>query len=170
MKQQNTLFDPVSHRQRSKGTTFCQIGYQQRRKQSKKFLQQNGTSTKTVFKAILHYAKGMVSKQEGKMEEEEEDHKCVPYPRCFTTFPWSSPFGAMGDGLCGSSMFSTSESRWGVAGMASGLGQLGQGSMGGFGQSLGQLNQNSGLSPALPISTASTVYQAHYGLNSLDMK
>lgn len=30
------------------------------------------------------------------------------------------PFGAMGDGLCGSSMFSTSESRWGVAGMATG--------------------------------------------------
>ncbi|KAJ8925904.1 hypothetical protein NQ315_009756 [Exocentrus adspersus] len=77
------------------------------------------------------------------------------------------PFGAMGDGLCGSSMFSTSESRWGVAGMATGLGQLGQSSMGGFGQSLGQLNQSSGLSPALPISTASTVYQAHYGLNSL---
>lgn len=48
-----------------------------------------------------------------------------------------------------------------------GLGQLGQSSMGGFGQSLGQLNQSSGLSPALPISTASTVYQAHYGLNSL---
>lgn len=81
------------------------------------------------------------------------------------------PFGAMGDGLCGSSMFSTSESRWGVAGMATGLGQLSQSgvSMGGFGQSLGQLNQTSGLSPALPISTAaaSTVYQAHYGLNSL---
>ncbi|XP_049818167.1 homeobox protein orthopedia-like isoform X2 [Aethina tumida] len=81
------------------------------------------------------------------------------------------PFGAMGDGICGSSMFSTSESRWGVAGMATGLGQLGQGSvsMSGFGQSLGQLNQSSGLSPALPISTAaaSTVYQAHYGLNSL---
>ncbi|CAH0550712.1 unnamed protein product [Brassicogethes aeneus] len=83
------------------------------------------------------------------------------------------PFGAMGDGICGSSMFSTTETRWGVAGMAtdfiSGLGQLGQGSMGGFGQSLGQLNQGSGLSPALPISTAaaSTVYQAHYGLNSL---
>ncbi|XP_022915507.1 homeobox protein orthopedia-like isoform X1 [Onthophagus taurus] len=81
------------------------------------------------------------------------------------------PFGAMGDGLCGTSMFSTTESRWGVAGMASGLGQLGQGgvSMSGFGQGLGQLNQSSGLSPALPISTAaaSTVYQAHYGLNSL---
>lgn len=41
--------------------------------------------------------------------------------------------------------------------------------MGGFGQSLGQLNQGSGLSAALPITTAtaSTVYQAHYGLNSL---
>lgn len=41
--------------------------------------------------------------------------------------------------------------------------------MGGFGQSLGQLNQSSGLSGALPITTAtaSTVYQAHYGLNSL---
>ncbi|XP_050498977.1 homeobox protein orthopedia-like [Diabrotica virgifera virgifera] len=77
------------------------------------------------------------------------------------------PFGAMGDGLCGSSMFSTSESRWGVAGMATGLGQLSQSSMGGFGQSLGQLNQSSGLSPALPISSSSTVYQAHYGLNSL---
>lgn len=96
-------------------------------------------------------------------------------------------------------MFSTSESRWGVAGMATGkkailskhhgnvdsrrdskvvdepylffagLGQLSQSSvsMTGFGQSLGQLNQSSGLSPALPISTASTVYQAHYGLNSL---
>lgn len=49
----------------------------------------------------------------------------------------------------------------------SGLGQLSQGSMGGFGQSLGQLNQGTGLSPALPISSASTVYQAHYGLNTL---
>lgn len=48
-----------------------------------------------------------------------------------------------------------------------GLGQLSQSSMGGFGQSLGQLNQGTGLSPALPISSASTVYQAHYGLNSL---
>lgn len=73
----------------------------------------------------------------------------------------------MGDGLCGSSMFSTTDSRWGVAGMATGLGQLSQGSMSGFGQSLGQLNQGTGLSPALPISSASTVYQAHYGLNSL---
>ncbi|XP_017776942.1 PREDICTED: homeobox protein orthopedia-like isoform X2 [Nicrophorus vespilloides] len=81
------------------------------------------------------------------------------------------PFGAMGDGICGTSMFSSTESRWGVAGMATGLGQLGQSgvSMSGFGQSLGQLNQSSGLSPALPISTAaaSTIYQAHYGLNSL---
>ncbi|KAF5275245.1 hypothetical protein FQA39_LY06905 [Lamprigera yunnana] len=81
------------------------------------------------------------------------------------------PFGAMGDGICGSGMFGSSDSRWGVASMATGLGQLSQGgvSMGGFGQSLGQLNQNSGLSAALPITTAtaSTVYQAHYGLNSL---
>ncbi|XP_060527164.1 homeobox protein orthopedia-like isoform X2 [Cylas formicarius] len=80
------------------------------------------------------------------------------------------PFGAMGDSLCGSGMFTTSDSRWGVAGMASSLGQLGQGSvtMGGFAQSLGQLNQGSGLSSALPISsTAGTVYQPHYGLNSL---
>ncbi|CAH1954611.1 unnamed protein product [Acanthoscelides obtectus] len=74
----------------------------------------------------------------------------------------------MGDGLCGSGMFTTSDTRWGaVAGMTTGLGQLSQGSMGGFGQSLGQLNQGSGLSSALPISSASTVYQAHYGLNSL---
>ncbi|XP_018321018.1 homeobox protein orthopedia-like isoform X2 [Agrilus planipennis] len=81
------------------------------------------------------------------------------------------PFGAMGDGICGSSMFSTSDTRWGVAGMATGLSQLSQGgvSMGGFGQSLGQLNQSTGLGSALPITTAaaSTVYQAHYGLNSL---
>lgn len=41
--------------------------------------------------------------------------------------------------------------------------------MGSFGQTLGQLNQSSGLSSTLPItsSAASTVYQAHYGLNSL---
>ncbi|XP_044745689.1 homeobox protein orthopedia-like isoform X1 [Coccinella septempunctata] len=79
------------------------------------------------------------------------------------------PFGAMGDGLCGSGMFGSSETRWGVAGVATGLGQLGQSSvpMGGFGQSLGQLNQTSGLGSGLPISTANTVYQAHYGLNSL---
>lgn len=54
-----------------------------------------------------------------------------------------------------------------------GLGQLGQGgvSMGGFGQSISQLNQSVGstLNSTLPISTAgsSTVYQTHYGLNSL---
>ncbi|XP_030766818.1 homeobox protein orthopedia-like [Sitophilus oryzae] len=81
------------------------------------------------------------------------------------------PFGAMGESLCGSTMFGSSESRWGVTGMTSGLTQLSQGTvaMGSFGQSLGQLNQGSGLSPALPISSsaASTVYQAHYGLNSL---
>nr|CAH7729165.1 unnamed protein product [Callosobruchus chinensis] len=65
------------------------------------------------------------------------------------------PFGAMGDGLCGSGMFTTSDTRWGaVAGMTTGLSQLGQGSMGGFGQSLGQLNQGTGLSSALPISSA----------------
>lgn len=60
-----------------------------------------------------------------------------------------------------------------------GLGQLGQGgmAMGGFGQSLGQLGQQStgslgsslGLgNSGLPISSPSqTVYQASYGLNSL---
>lgn len=83
------------------------------------------------------------------------------------------PFGAMGDGLCGSGMFGTSDSRWGVASMTPSLGQLSQGgvSMGGFGQSIGQLNQGvgTGLNSTLPISSAggSTVYQAHYGLNSL---
>lgn len=81
------------------------------------------------------------------------------------------PFGAMGENLCGTSMFRTSDSTWGVAGMATGLSQLGQGTvtMGSFGQTLGQLNQSSGLSSTLPItsSAASTVYQAHYGLNSL---
>ncbi|KAF7274347.1 hypothetical protein GWI33_012989 [Rhynchophorus ferrugineus] len=83
------------------------------------------------------------------------------------------PFGAMGESLCGSTMFGSSESRWGVTGMTSGLTQLSQGTvaMGSFGQSLGQLNQGSGISPTLPISSsaASTVYQAHYGLNSLDV-
>jgi hypothetical protein len=48
--------------------------------------------------------------------------------------------------------------------------------MGGFGQSIGQLNQGSALTSSLnsglPITSAmssngSTVYQAHYGLNSL---
>jgi hypothetical protein len=59
-----------------------------------------------------------------------------------------------------------------------GLGQLSQGgvTMGGFGQSIGQLNQGSALTSSLnsglPItstmsSNGSTVYQAHYGLNSL---
>lgn len=55
--------------------------------------------------------------------------------------------------------------------MILGLSQLGQGTvtMGSFGQTLGQLNQTSSLSSSLPISStaASTVYQAHYGLNSL---
>ncbi|XP_019754671.1 homeobox protein orthopedia [Dendroctonus ponderosae] len=78
------------------------------------------------------------------------------------------PFGAMGENLCGRTMFGTSDSGWG---MATGLSQLGQGTvtMGSFGQTLGQLNQSSSLSSTLPISssTASTVYQAHYGLNSL---
>ncbi|XP_066258579.1 homeobox protein orthopedia-like [Euwallacea similis] len=80
------------------------------------------------------------------------------------------PFGAMGENLCGTSMFRTSDSTWGVAGMATGLSQLGQGTvaMGSFGQTLGQLNQTTSLGSTLPISsTASTVYQAHYGLNSL---
>jgi len=55
----------------------------------------------------------------------------------------------------------------------SGLGQLSQGavSMGSYGQSIGQLNQSS-LNSGLPISTSmasngSSIYQAHYGLNSL---
>ncbi|KAL1502236.1 hypothetical protein ABEB36_007409 [Hypothenemus hampei] len=81
------------------------------------------------------------------------------------------PFGAMGENFCGTSMFRTSDSRWGVAGMTTGLSQLGQStvSMGTFGQTLGELNQTSSLSSTLPISssTAGTVYQAHYGLNSL---
>ncbi|XP_050296145.1 homeobox protein orthopedia-like isoform X2 [Anthonomus grandis grandis] len=81
------------------------------------------------------------------------------------------PFGAMGDSLCSSGMFAGSDTRWSVAGMTTGLSQLGQGTvaMGGFGQTLGQLNQTSSLNSSLPISssTASTVYQAHYGLNSL---
>ncbi|XP_047000744.1 homeobox protein orthopedia-like [Schistocerca americana] len=88
------------------------------------------------------------------------------------------PFGAMSDGLCSPGMF-TGDSRWGVSSMAPGLGQLSQGgvSMGSFGQSIGQLNQGSplasGLNSGLPIassmaSNGSTVYQAHYGLNTLD--
>ncbi|GLH07247.1 Homeobox protein orthopedia [Gryllus bimaculatus] len=90
------------------------------------------------------------------------------------------PFGSMSDGLCSpAGMFGGADSRWGVSGMTSGLGQLGQSgvTMGGFGQSLGQLNQGSpltsGLNSSLPItssmsSNGSTVYQAHYGLNTLD--
>ncbi|XP_068083620.1 homeobox protein orthopedia isoform X2 [Anabrus simplex] len=89
------------------------------------------------------------------------------------------PFGSMSDGLCSPSMFGGADSRWGVSGMTPGLGQLSQSgvSMGGFGQSIGQLNQSSpltsGLNSGLPItstmsSNGSTVYQAHYGLNTLD--
>lgn len=59
-----------------------------------------------------------------------------------------------------------------------GLGQLSQSSvsMGGYSQSIGQLNQSSalssGLNSGLPIATSmasngSSLYQAHYGLNSL---
>ncbi|PNF14927.1 hypothetical protein B7P43_G04330 [Cryptotermes secundus] len=88
------------------------------------------------------------------------------------------PFGSMSEGLCSSGMFGGADSRWGVGGMTPGLGQLSQGSvtMGGFGQSIGQLNQGSALTSSLnsglPItstmsSNGSTVYQAHYGLNSL---
>ncbi|KAK6642885.1 hypothetical protein RUM43_004387 [Polyplax serrata] len=86
------------------------------------------------------------------------------------------PFGAMSDGLCSTGMFSSPETRWG---MTSSLGQLSQGSvsMGGYSQSIGQLNQSSalssGLNSGLPIATSmasngSSLYQAHYGLNSLD--
>lgn len=89
------------------------------------------------------------------------------------------PFGSMSDGLCSSGMFGGADTRWGVGGMTPGLGQLSQGgvTMGGFGQSIGQLNQGSALTSSLnsglPItstmsSNGSTVYQAHYGLNSLD--
>ncbi|KAK6624286.1 hypothetical protein RUM44_011145 [Polyplax serrata] len=85
------------------------------------------------------------------------------------------PFGAMSDGLCSTGMFSSPETRWG---MTSSLGQLSQGSvsMGGYSQSIGQLNQSSalssGLNSGLPIATSmasngSSLYQAHYGLNSL---
>ncbi|EEB11484.1 orthopedia homeobox protein, putative [Pediculus humanus corporis] len=86
------------------------------------------------------------------------------------------PFGAMSDGLCSTGMFSTPETRWG---MTSGLGQLSQSSvsMGGYSQSISQLNQSSalssGLNSGLPIATSmasngSSLYQTHYGLNSLD--
>ncbi|XP_021915604.1 homeobox protein orthopedia-like isoform X2 [Zootermopsis nevadensis] len=88
------------------------------------------------------------------------------------------PFGSMSEGLCSTGMFGGADSRWGVGGMTPGLGQLSQGgvTMGGFGQSIGQLNQGSALTSSLnsglPItstmsSNGSTVYQAHYGLNSL---
>ncbi|XP_075215379.1 homeobox protein orthopedia-like [Lycorma delicatula] len=78
------------------------------------------------------------------------------------------PFGSMSDSLCPSGMFGTGESRWGVTSMTSGLSQLSQSSvsMSGFGH-------QSSLTSALPITTSmatngSTVYQAHYGLNTLD--
>ncbi|XP_012282156.1 homeobox protein orthopedia [Orussus abietinus] len=87
------------------------------------------------------------------------------------------PFGAMNSDLCGAAgMFHAPADRWG---MGPGLGQLSQGgmSMGGFGQSLSQLSQQStgslgsslGLTnTGLPISSPSqTVYQTSYGLNSL---
>ncbi|XP_015609905.1 homeobox protein orthopedia isoform X1 [Cephus cinctus] len=87
------------------------------------------------------------------------------------------PFGAMSSELCGAAgMFHAPTDRWG---MGPGLSQLSQGGMGmgGFGQSLGQLGQQSsgslgtslGLSNSgLPISSPSqSVYQASYGLNSL---
>ncbi|XP_018898350.2 homeobox protein orthopedia, partial [Bemisia tabaci] len=76
------------------------------------------------------------------------------------------PFGAMSDGICSSSMFSSSEPRWGVTGLS----QLSQGgvSMGGFSQ---LSHQSPTLSSTLANSMASngsSVYQTHYGLNSLD--
>ncbi|KAJ1530769.1 hypothetical protein ONE63_005622 [Megalurothrips usitatus] len=93
------------------------------------------------------------------------------------------PFGAMSDGLCPSGipsgMFGSPDSRWpGVSSMASGLSQLSQSGvpMSSFSQSLGQLNQGSplggGLNAGLNIATSmasngSTVYQAHYGINTL---
>ncbi|XP_017799261.1 PREDICTED: homeobox protein orthopedia [Habropoda laboriosa] len=80
------------------------------------------------------------------------------------------PYTSMSADLCGAGMFSATPERWG---MGTGLGQLGQSGMGmsGFGQSLGQLGQQSNLglgNSGLPISSPSqAVYQASYGLNSL---
>lgn len=91
-------------------------------------------------------------------------------------------FGAMSDSLCPTSMFGSPESRWpAVSSMTSGMSQLQLSQSGvpmsGFGQSLGQLNQggslSGGLNAGLNIATSmasngSTVYQAHYGINTLD--
>ncbi|XP_054279019.1 homeobox protein orthopedia-like, partial [Macrosteles quadrilineatus] len=81
------------------------------------------------------------------------------------------PFGSMSEGLCPSGMFGSGDTpRWGVTSMTSGLSQLSQGGMGGF----SQLTSHQGsLGSGLPISSSmttngSTVYQAHYGLNTLD--
>ncbi|KAE8753215.1 hypothetical protein FOCC_FOCC000138 [Frankliniella occidentalis] len=90
-------------------------------------------------------------------------------------------FGAMSDSLCPTSMFGSPESRWpAVSSMTSGMSQLQLSQSGvpmsGFGQSLGQLNQggslSGGLNAGLNIATSmasngSTVYQAHYGINTL---
>ncbi|KAK7600858.1 hypothetical protein V9T40_008299 [Parthenolecanium corni] len=90
------------------------------------------------------------------------------------------PFGSMSDSLCPTGMFSSSEPRWSVTGMptsqffpSKSLSQLSQSGMsvGGFSQL--STHQNSSLASSLPISssmttTGSSVYQSHYGLNSLD--
>ncbi|XP_050519799.1 homeobox protein orthopedia [Daktulosphaira vitifoliae] len=76
------------------------------------------------------------------------------------------PFGTMGDGLCPTSMFSSTDTRWGVTGMTTGLSQLTSGAV----TMSGYSHQNSSLS-STPITTMATnthnMYQAHYGLNSL---
>ncbi|XP_051175074.1 homeobox protein orthopedia-like isoform X1 [Leptopilina boulardi] len=96
------------------------------------------------------------------------------------------PFAAMSSELCGAAgMFHAPTERWGMAPVHfsafsnSGLGQLSQSgmTMGGFGQSLGQLSQQSSgtlgsslslSNSGLPISSPSqSVYQTSYGLNSL---
>ncbi|ODN00604.1 Homeobox protein orthopedia [Orchesella cincta] len=92
------------------------------------------------------------------------------------------PFGSVSDSLCSPGMFGASDARWSVASMnaAAGLpysfglaGQLSQAgvSMSGFSQ---LQHQSSGLNSGLPISHSvpttggPSMYQSHYGLNSLD--
>ncbi|KAI5693436.1 hypothetical protein M8J75_016448 [Diaphorina citri] len=87
------------------------------------------------------------------------------------------PFGSMSDGLCGSGMFGTgTDTRWGVSGMsAAGLTQLSQNSaaamsmsshLSQFTSAHHQTNLSASMSGA--SNPTGSLYQTHYGLNSLD--
>ncbi|KAI5707471.1 hypothetical protein M8J76_009717 [Diaphorina citri] len=89
------------------------------------------------------------------------------------------PFGSMSDGLCGSGMFGTgTDTRWGVSGMsAAGLTQLSQNSaaamsmsshLSQFTSAHHQTNLSASMSGA--SNPTGSLYQTHYGLNSLGNK